>query len=67
MNVPMLLEFGMPPPVAAATAAYINLFTSGTNLVHYTQEIIVTNYTQEIIAINYNQKIIDNDISLFER
>jgi len=34
---PLMLEMGMAPPVAAATAAYMNLFTSASNLVHYSQ------------------------------
>ena len=34
---PLLLELGHPPAVAAATAAYMNLFTSASNIVHYTQ------------------------------
>ena len=34
---PLMLEMGMAPPVAAATAAYMNLFTSGSNIVHYSQ------------------------------
>merc|ERR1711934_804665 len=34
---PLMLEMGMAPPAAAATAAYMNLFTSASNLVHYSQ------------------------------
>jgi len=34
---PLMLEMGMAPPAAAATAAYMNLFTSASNIVHYSQ------------------------------
>jgi len=34
---PLMLEMGMAPPTAAATAAYMNLFTSASNIVHYSQ------------------------------
>jgi len=34
---PLMLEMGMLPPRAAATAAYMNMFTSASNIIHYTQ------------------------------
>ena len=34
---PLMLEMGMTPARAAATAAYMNMFTSASNIIHYTQ------------------------------
>eukprot|EP00658_Telonema_sp_P-2_P034823 TRINITY_DN25400_c0_g2_i1.p2 TRINITY_DN25400_c0_g2~~TRINITY_DN25400_c0_g2_i1.p2 ORF type:complete len:181 (+),score=48.13 TRINITY_DN25400_c0_g2_i1:280-822(+) len=34
---PLMLEMGMIPSRAAATAAYMNMFTSASNIIHYTQ------------------------------
>ena len=32
-----MLEMGMTPPRAAATAAYMNMYTSASNIIHYSQ------------------------------
>merc|ERR1711934_1091366 len=34
---PLMLEMGMTPPRAAATAAYMNMYTSASNIIHYSQ------------------------------
>jgi len=52
---PLMLEMGMAPPVAAATAAYMNLFTSGSNIVHYSQMpgVLPPHYTGWLCAMSF--------------